>query len=69
VHWNFCENPERPKKQMSVLYSLLSTAAAIAAFFLVPWPWYFALLAAFGVYTATAIVRVIYWKMTERPVP
>jgi hypothetical protein len=54
---------------MSVLYSVLSAAAAVATFFVVPWPWYFALLAAFGVYTATAILRVIYWKLTERPTP
>jgi hypothetical protein len=54
---------------MSQLYSVLSAAAAVATFFLVDWPWYYALLAAFGVYTATSIVRVIYWKMTEAQSP
>jgi hypothetical protein len=49
-----------------MIYSLISFAAAVATFFLVPLPWYFALAIALLVLIGTGVLRAAYWIITKQ---
>jgi hypothetical protein len=49
-----------------MLVSLLCFALAVATFFVVPAPWYYALPIAFAVFVATAAVRGLLWGIFGR---
>ena len=57
------ECPKAMRKPSSVLVSVLCWAAPVGAFFLVK-PWYYGLLAAFGVFLLTGL-RGIYWAIRD----
>lgn len=55
-----------PETMLSVLYSVASFAIAIATFFMLVMPWYFALPIAVRVFFLTAFLRSIFWLVTDR---
>jgi|HubBroStandDraft_6_1064221.scaffolds.fasta_scaffold138342_3 hypothetical protein len=51
------------------LLSFLCDGIPIVVFFLVPWPWYWALLLAFGVWVVTTIIQKAISRMMGWPYP